>query len=35
MMRSLPDDRRRLRGRLVVEMRRGIPLDWAQQIDRF
>lgn len=35
LTRELLDGRRQLRGRLVVEMRRGIPLDWAQQIDRF
>ncbi|TAJ88628.1 hypothetical protein [Reyranella sp.] len=35
LTRELLDGRRQLRGRLVVEMRRGIPVDWAQQVDRF
>jgi site-specific DNA recombinase len=35
LTRELLDGRRQLRDRLMVEMRRGIPLDWAQQTDRF
>jgi hypothetical protein len=34
LTRELLDGRRQLRGRLMVRMRRGLPADWAQQIDR-
>ena len=34
LTRELLDGRRQLRGRLMIRMRRGIPADWTQQIDR-
>jgi site-specific DNA recombinase len=34
LTRELLDGRRQLRGRLMIRMRRDIPTDWAQQIDR-
>ena len=34
LTRELLDGRRQLHGRLMVRMRRGIPADWAQQLDR-
>ena len=35
LTRELLDGGRQLRGQLVIQMRRGIPDDWTQQIDRF
>jgi site-specific DNA recombinase len=34
LTRELLDGRRQLRGRLMIQMRRGIHPDWSQQIDR-
>jgi site-specific DNA recombinase len=34
LTRELLDGRRQLRGRLMIRLRRGIPADWDQQIDR-
>ena len=34
LTRELLDGRRQLHGQLMIRMRRGIPADWTQQIDR-
>jgi hypothetical protein len=34
LTRELLDGRRQLRGPLMIRLRRGIPTDWHQQIDR-
>ena len=34
LTRELLDGRRQLHGQLMLRMRRGIPADWAQQLDR-
>ncbi len=35
LTRELLDGRRRVRGALKLRLRRGIPLDWSQQLDLF